>query len=130
VFVKLFGFVLVAGILFTSVAMMVLGGRWQKIEAGVYAGNRRPVWFWLVSALVVALYIAALIDFINGPRNWASWILMVVIPVGWILKGAAVIFNKQGRQTVSNIAGDEAWVKIGLMRLPIAVVLGVLATFA
>ncbi len=129
-FVKLFGFALVAGIVFTSVAMMALGGRWQKIEAGVYAGSRRPLWFWLVSALVVALYVAALIDFIDGPRNWASWILIVVIPVGWIVKGAAVIFNKQGRQTVSNIAGDSAWVKIGAMRLPVAAVLGALAVFA
>ena len=128
--VKLFGYTLAAGILATSLAMMWLGGRWQKVEASAYAGERRPWWFWLGSLLLVGLYLAALVSFISGEKTWAGWALMVIIPLGWAIKGAAVIFNAKGRRAVTSIAGDEGWMKVALARLPIMVILAALAYFA
>jgi len=55
---------------------------------------------------------------------------MVVIPLGWALKAALVIFNPQGRQAVSAIAGDQNWRTVALARLPIAILLGVLTWLA
>jgi len=128
--VNLFGLVLAGGILLTSILMMALGGRFQKVEAAAYAGTNRPWWFWLVSLLVIAMYSAALITFINDEKTWAGWLLMIVIPVGWAVKAVLVTFNPTGRQTVSGISGDESWGKIALARLPIALVLGALALLA
>ena len=129
-FTKLFGLILAVGALATSVAMVTLGGRWQKIEAAAYGGERRPLWFWACSALVIALYLAALVDFVGGDKTWAGWALIVVMPAGWAIKAAAVIFNSRGRQAVSAISGDQAWTKVGLARAPIAIILAALAAFA
>lgn len=128
--IKLFGFGLAGGVVLTSIAMAWLGGRWQKIESSVYAGEKRPAWFWLVSVLVIALYAAALVSFISGEKTWASWLLMVVIPLGWLAKAGMVIFNPKGRSTVSAISGDKNWIAIAAARLPAAVLLAVLAWFA
>jgi hypothetical protein len=40
--VKLFGFTIATAALFTSIAMFVMGGKWQRIEQAAYGGNRRP----------------------------------------------------------------------------------------
>jgi hypothetical protein len=55
---------------------------------------------------------------------------MVVIPIGWGVKGALIVFNPKGRQAVSAIAGDQNWRKIALARLPVAILLAVLTYLA
>jgi H+/Cl- antiporter ClcA len=128
---KLFGYLLAAGIAATSLAMMIMGGRFQRVEAAAYAGERRPWWFYAVGLPLIGLYVVSLIDFLRARRrNWASWVLILLIPLGWTVKGALVVFNPEGRQTVSSIEGNAAWRKVGLARLPLAVVLAFLAYFA
>jgi hypothetical protein len=129
--IQLFGSFLASAALFTSIAMALMGARWQAVEQSAYAGQRRPWWFILISILLVGLYLAALVTFIGTPeKTWAGWLLMVVIPVGWGLKAALVIFNPKGRQAVSAIEGDQNWRKVALARLPIAILLAVLTWFA
>jgi hypothetical protein len=129
--IQLFGYFLASAALFTSIAMALMGARWQAVEQSAYAGQHRPWWFILISILLVGLYLAALVTFIGTlEKNWAGWLLMVVIPVGWGLKAALVIFNPKGRQAVSAIEGDQNWRKVALARLPIAVLLAVLTWFA
>ena len=129
--IQLFGYFLAAAALFTSIAMALMGARWQAVEQSAYAGERRPWWFVLISILLVSLYLAALVSFIGmSEKSWAGWFLMVFIPIGWGLKGTLIIFNAKGRQTVSAIEGDQNWRKIALARLPIAMLLAVLTYFA
>jgi cytochrome bd-type quinol oxidase subunit 2 len=129
--IQLFGYFLAAAALFTSIAMALMGARWQAVEQSAYAGERRPWWFVLISILLVGLYLAALVSFIDmSEKSWAGWFLMVFIPIGWGLKGTLIIFNPKGRQTVSAIEGDQNWRKIALARLPIAILLAVLTYFA
>lgn len=129
-FVKFFGFFLASGVVLTSLLMMVLGAKWQEIEAAAYGGRRRPLWFILGSVLLLGIYAAALIDFFSAEKTWATWVLAVVIPLGWLVKGALVVFNPAGRQKVSSISGSQAWFKVALARLPVALVLLVLAWYA
>ena len=129
--IQLFGYFLAFAALLTSLAMALMGARWQAVEQSAYAGKSRPWWFILISILLVGLYLAALVTFIGEPeKTWAGWLLMVVIPIGWGLKAALVVFNPQGRATVSAIAGDQNWRKVALARLPIALLLGILTWFA
>ena len=58
------------------------------------------------------------------------WLLMVILPIGWGLKAALVVFNPQGRTAVSAIAGEQNWRKVAFARLPIALLLGILTWFA
>jgi hypothetical protein len=53
---------------------------------------------------------------------------MLVIPLGWAAKAALVTLNPRGRQAVSAIAGDAAWRRIALARLPVALTLALLTT--
>ncbi|HSK87697.1 MAG TPA: hypothetical protein VK880_05040 [Anaerolineales bacterium] len=129
-YIKLFGYSLASGVLLTSLAMAILGGRWQRIEASTYAGKRRPWWFVVVSILLLGFYGMALVHFMSAQKKMASWFLIVVIPVGWIAKGAFLIFNPQGRQAVSNLEGDPNWRKVALARLPVAAILAALAYFS
>lgn len=129
--IQLFGYFLAFAALLTSLAMALMGARWQAVEQSAYAGKSRPWWFILISILLVGLYLAALVTFIGEPeKTWAGWLLMVVIPIGWGLKAALVVFNPQGRAAVSAIAGDQNWRKVALARLPIALLLGILTWFA
>lgn len=128
--IKVFGFGLAAGVILSSIAMAWMGGRWQKVEASAYASEKRPAWFWVLSGLVVALYLAALLSFFPAQKTWAGWLLVVIIPLGWLLKAGLVILNPRGRSTVSAISGDQNWAKIALARLPVAALLGALAWFA
>lgn len=129
-FVKLFGFFLGSGVVLTSLLMMVLGAKWQEIEAAAYGGKRRPLWFVLGSVLLIGIYAAALFDFFAADKTWATWVLAVVIPLGWLVKGAMIVFNPAGRKKVSSISGGQAWFKVALARLPVALVLFVLAWYA
>jgi hypothetical protein len=129
--IKAFGFILALGVIGTSVAMAVMGGRWQKIEQSAYGGGRLPPWFLLGSALVIALYLAALIAFIRSPgKTWAGWILALLPLVGWSIKAILVVFNPKGREAVSSISGDQAWRKVAIARLPLGLLLLVLVYFA
>lgn len=131
IYVKFFGYFLAAAALLTSAAMALMGARWQAVEQSAYVGKRRPWWFIVISILLIGVYLFTLYTFIIAPaKNWAGWFLMVILPVGWALKAALVIFNPQGRATVSNIEGDQNWRKVALARLPIAVLLAVLTWFA
>lgn len=129
-YIKFFGYFLASGVVLSSLMMAFLGGRWQKIEASAYAGKRRPWWFWVISLLFIALYIAALVHFIGSEKTLAGWLLIVVIPIGWAVKGVLIIFNAQGRQAVSNLEGDQNWRKVALARLPVALILAALAYFS
>ena len=126
-YIKLFGYFLAFAALLTSLAMAWMGGRWQAIEASAYGGKRRPWWFYVASLVLVGLYLLALFDFIGAEKNLASWLLMIIIPAGWMLKSALVIFNPRGRQAVSSLQGDQNWRKVALARLPVAILLAVLA---
>ena len=128
--VKLFGFTIATAALFTSIAMFVMGAKWQKIELAAYGGNRRPWWFIALSAIIILFYIAALVSFIGNDKTWASWAMVVIIPIGWGLKAALIFFNSKGRERVSSVSGDKSWVKIGLVRLPIALIFYLLAIFS
>ena len=128
-YVKLFGYFLTIAALAASIAMATMGGRWQAIEKAAYGGNRRPWWFITLSILLIGLYVLALVSFLGSEKTWAGWLLIVIIPVGWILKAALVVFNPKGRQAVSNLEGDQNWRKVALARFPIAVLLAVLTYF-
>lgn len=128
--IKLFGFTIATAALFTSVAMIIMGGKWQKIEQSAYGGSQRPWWFIVLSVLIIAFYMATVVSFIGIEKTWASWAMVVIIPVGWGLKAAVIVFNSKGREKVSSISGDKSWVKIGLARLPIAALFYLLAMFS
>lgn len=78
----------------------------------------------------IALYALALIHLIGAEKNWAGWLLIIIIPLGWVLKSALIVFNPKGREAVSNLAGDCNWRQVALARPPIALLLTVLAYFA
>jgi len=128
--VKLFGFTLAAGIALTSLAMMLLGERWHKAEVAAYGGERRPWWFFALSALVIGFYLLALAGFLEGEKSRAGWVLMVFIPVAWLLKSILLIFNPTGRTKVASLSRGSDWVKVGLARMPLALILAVLAALA
>lgn len=113
-----------------SVIMFIMGGKFQKVEANAYAGKRRPWWFVLISGLLIVAYGVVFYNFLQLDKTWASWVLVVLLPVGWALKAAIVVFNPKGRKTVSAISGDSAWRTVAVARFPIAVLLAVLAYFA
>jgi quinol-cytochrome oxidoreductase complex cytochrome b subunit len=128
---KVFGLILAAAVLGTSIMIFVMGARFQQVEQAAYAGKRRPWWFYLGGAVFAVLYIITLAGFIAGPdKTWAGWVLVVVIPVGAVLKGSLVIFNKEGQKKVTSIEGDAAWRKIALTRVILAPLFLVLAYFA
>lgn len=76
------------------------------------------------------LYLAALVTFISSPeRSVASWILMVVIPVGAGLKLAPVVLNPKGQVKVTSIEGADDWRKIALARTVLVPIFLALAYF-
>ena len=125
-YIKIFGYFLAGFALIVSLGMAILGWRWQALEQAAYGGKGRPWWFTPLTILLIVLYILALVSFINGEKNWAGWLLMVVIPVGWMLKGALLALNSKGREAVSGLEGDRNWRKVALARFPITLILGVL----
>lgn len=125
-----FGSLLIVALIGTSFAMFLMGARWQAVEQKAYGEEKRPLWFWVLSALLIGFYLFCLFGFISETKNWADWAIMVFIPVGWVIKGAAIIFNPKGRAAVSNLSGDQNWKKVALARLPIAAILAVLVWFA
>ena len=128
---KFFGVTLALAVIGTSILIAVMGGRFQKVEQAVYSGERRPWWFYFCLALYAVFYIAVLGSFIYHPdKTWAGWVLVVIIPVGAVLKGALVIFNKEGQKKVTSIEGDKAWRKIAVARIVLAPLFLLLAYFA
>lgn len=129
--VQIFGYAMAAAVILTGAAMFIMGAKWQKIEATAYAGERRPWWFYAVSAILIPAYLFVLYSFLTVPeKTIAGWILVVLIPVVWGLKSVLLIFNKRGRQKISSISGDGAWKKIAAARMIMAIVLIALAFFA
>lgn len=129
--INIFGFTLAALLLLTSLGMIIMQGRWQQIEAAGYRSGAGLSWWMIALAIgLVLLYSASVIQFIDAEKTTAGWILILLVPVGWALKAVLVVFNPQGRAALSNISGDANWIKVGLARLPLALVLGVLAYFA
>lgn len=127
---KVFGYLISAAVVGTSIAMMVMGEKWQKIESSAYSGDKRPKWFIGLSIITLAIYVLALLGFINGDKSISGWVLAVLFPIGWITKGLLVIFNKKGREKVSSIGTDSAWIKIGLSRIPAAIIISLLAYYS
>jgi hypothetical protein len=128
--VKVFGYGLTAGALATSIAMFLLGDRFQQIEVAAYGGTRRPLWFWSLSLGVIGLYLAALNEFLRGRKTPAGWVLMVLVPLGWSIKAALVVFNPAGQRQVVSISGDAAWRRVAIARFPVAVLLGILTAYS
>lgn len=128
---KIFGITLALAVIGTSILIGVMGGRFQKVEQAVYSGEKRPWWFYFSMVLYAVFYTVVLVSFINHPdKTWAGWMLVVIIPVGAVLKGALIIFNKKGQKQVTSIEGDEDWRKIALARLVLAPLFLLLAYFA
>ncbi len=128
---KVFALVLASAVLLTSVMIYVMGGRFQAVEERAYGGARRPWWFAMGLVAFAALYVAALVGFATAPeRTWAAWILMVVIPVGAVLKAGLVILNPSGRAKVIAIEGDRAWRRVALTRAVLVPVFLLLAYYA
>jgi hypothetical protein len=128
---KVFAALVAVAVLGTSVWMYAMGGRFQAVEARAYAGARRPWWFVLALLAYVVLYGAALAAFVMAPeRSWAAWVLIVVIPVAAALKGALVVFNRQGQAVVTAIEGDTAWRRIALSRVVLVPLFLLLAYYA
>ncbi len=126
-----FGLTLALAVLATSILIMVMGGRFQKVEQAAYSGETRPWWFKLSIAVYAVFYVVTLISFIMSPeKTWAGWVLVVIIPVGAILKGSLVIFNKEGQKKVTSIKGDKNWRNIALARLVLFPLFLILAYFA
>ena len=128
--VNLFGYSIALAVVGTSIAMMVLGEKWQGIEQSAYAADKRPMWFIILSIIVITWYCVSLYSFVIGSKTIAGWIMMVVMPFGWAAKASLVTFNSKGRQVVSAISGRDSWVKVGLARLPVAIIYTVLAFYA
>ncbi|MBS9403908.1 hypothetical protein KG088_09730 [Halomonas sp. TRM85114] len=117
----------------TSTGMILLAARWQTIEVWAYGRARRPWSVWAMAGLLLVLWGLALRDFAmrpEGTRSWAGWCLVVGIPALWAIKSMALVFNPRGRAAVSSISGDRAWRRIGLARLPIAIILAALTLLA
>ncbi len=128
---KIFGVTLALAVIGTSILIGVMGGRFQKVEQVVYSGEKRPWWFYFIMVLYAVFYTVVLVSFINHPdKTWAGWMLVVIIPVGAVLKGALIIFNKKGQKMVTSIEGDKDWRKIALARLVLAPLFLVLTYFA
>ena len=127
---KIYALFLAAGVLGTSIAMVVMGEKWQAVERSAYSGEKRPLWLKLLGTFLLAFYAVTLYSFIISPdKSIAGWILLVFFPVAWGIKGALVIFNKEGREKVISIEGADNWRKIALARLPVVIILVVLAVF-
>ncbi len=127
----IFGATLALAVLVTSILIMVMGGKFQQVEQSVYSENGRPWWFYLSAVVYLVFYIATLVSFTISPeKSWAAWVLVVIIPVGLVLKGSLIIFNKEGQKKVTSIQGDENWRKIALARLTLLPLFLVLAYFA
>ena len=128
--VQIYGYAIAAFAALASVVMFAMGGKFQNIEANAYAGKKRPWWFVAISIILIMAYGYVVFNFVQLEKTWASWALVVLLPVGWALKAAMVVFNPKGRATVSAISGDSAWRKVALARFPIAIILSVLAFYA
>ena len=129
--VQIFGLVIAAAVLGTSILIAVMGGRFQKVEQTVYSEKGKPWWFYLSFAAYAIFYLAVLVSFITSPdKTWAGWVLVIVIPIGALIKGTLIIFNKKGQEKVTSIEGDQAWMKIALARLILFPLFLVLAYYA
>jgi uncharacterized membrane protein len=128
--IAIFGYGLATLALVTSVGMLILGRRWQALEASAYGGARRPIWFWFAAVGLLIVWAFAAAEFAASNRTLAGWTLIAGVPLVWALKAAALVFNPTGRKAVSGIDTDKGWRRIGLARLPIGAVLVVLTALA
>ncbi len=127
---RIFALILAVAVLATSILIYVMGARFQEIEKKAYLGEKRPWWFQVGLAAFAATYLTALAGFImSDERNWAAWILMVVIPIVATLKLGLVILNEKGKERVTSIEGDLAWRRIAIARATLVPVFLALAYF-
>ncbi|GAA6202885.1 hypothetical protein [Aquicoccus sp. SU-CL01552] len=128
--IEVFGYGLAVLALATSLGMIAMGRRWQKVEARAYGGVRRPKWFLGATLCLGGLWILAAFDFARSEQTIAGWALIAGVPLVWSMKAALIVFNPKGRKAVTAIDTDAGWRKIGLARLPIALVLVILTVFS
>jgi hypothetical protein len=128
--VQIYGYSIAVFAALASVVMFAMGGKFQNVESSAYAGKKRPWWFVAISVILLLGYAYVLFSFVQLDKTWASWTLVVLLPLGWGLKAAMVVFNPKGRAAVTAISGDSAWRKVALARFPIAIVLAALAFYA
>lgn len=132
-YVEIFGIALTLLAAATSAGMILFADRWQALEAWAYGGARRPWQVWVLAVALLVLWALALGAFLLEPdaaRTWAGWALVAGVPALWAVKAVALVFNPKGRAKVSGISDPRSWRRIGLARLPIAVVLAVLTWLA
>jgi len=109
-FLKIFALVLAAGMLATGIWTYTAGESVKKTLEHVYVNKQWPWWMILTTAIYVILYIAALVSFITSPdKTWAGWVLILIFPVGAILK---MLFRKKAK-TIQEV---EGWRKLALVR--------------
>jgi hypothetical protein len=54
-------------------------------------------------------------NFIVGPDQiWDGWVLVILIPLGFVINGSLVIFNKEGQKMAASFEGDAARRMVGL----------------
>ncbi len=110
-FLMIFSLILAAGLLFTGIWVFTAGESVNKTMEHIYINKQWPWWLILATAIYVILYIAALVSFITSPdKTWAGWVLIIIFPVGTILK---MLFRKKAK-TIQEV---EGWRKLALVRV-------------
>lgn len=110
-FLKIFAWLLAAGMLATGIWVYAGGESVKKTMDTIYIKKQWPWWLILTTALYLVLYLAALISFIaSADKNWAGWVLILIFPVGALLK---LIM----RRKVETIQDTDSWGKLALVRV-------------
>lgn len=129
----IFGVLLTALAVATSLGMLLFPERWSRLEVWAYGGATRPRPVWALASILLALWGLAAAEFAlrpDGGRTLAGLALVAGVPAFRAVKSIALVFNPKGRAVVSGISDPRSWRRIGLARLPIALGLAALVWFA